>query len=133
MQRNDIQQLSDWLAATDIEVLELRGPDHHVCLHREGTKVVPVAYGDSTRADPVNFIAVTATSVGVFLDRHPLRQVALAPPGATIFAGQVIGLLQVGALLVPVNSVQGGSVERALVAHGATVGFGTPLLELSSL
>lgn len=132
MKVDDVQQLSVWLAATDIQLLELRGPDHHVCLRRDGAKFVLVAHDDvqDDRAPP---IVVTAASVGVFLDGHPLRKEALAAPGAVMRAGQVMGLLQIGALLLPVTAPQDGIVERTLVAHGATVGFGTPLLELRTL
>jgi acetyl-CoA carboxylase biotin carboxyl carrier protein len=133
MQVDDVRQLSAWIAATDIDLLELQGPEHHVCLRRHGTQVVVVAPEDEVPEAPVPTVVVTAPCVGVFLHRHPLRTEPLAPAGAAVRAGQVVGLLQIGALLVPVNASHGAIVERALAAHGATVGFGEPLLELQAL
>ena len=77
--------------------------------------------------------ASTASSVGVFLHRHPLHPLhsaALAEVGATVRCGQVVGLLQIGALLLPVTSPCAGVVTGLLVEHGATVGYGARLVEL---
>jgi acetyl-CoA carboxylase biotin carboxyl carrier protein len=45
-------------------------------------------------------------------------------------AGQTLGLLQIGALLLPVTAPHDGAVVGTLVPHGAAVGYGTPLLQL---
>ncbi len=37
-----VQQLSDWLSATDIDRLELRGPGQHIRLQREAGRIVAV-------------------------------------------------------------------------------------------
>jgi acetyl-CoA carboxylase biotin carboxyl carrier protein len=132
MQIADVQQLSAWLAVTDIDLLELRGPGEHLCLRRDGARVevVPNAF---TQDGPGSCAAATAASPGVFLHSHPLRGEPLATPGAVARAGQVLGLLQIGALLLPVTAPAEGVVHAMLVAHGATLGYGTPLVELRLL
>ena len=134
MHLDTLEQLSAWLAATDIALLELRGPGVHVRLRRDGALGVPMldaAPPDAgTAGRPPRFLAA-ASSVGVFLHAHPLNDALLAQPGAAVSAGQVLGLLQIGALLLPVTAPQDGTVIGTLVAHGERVGFGTPLVELA--
>jgi acetyl-CoA carboxylase biotin carboxyl carrier protein len=133
MQIDDVRQLSTWLAATDIELLELRGPDHEVCLRREGAQVVVVAAESRANEDAGPPVVVTAPGVGVLLHGHPLRREAFVRIGERVRTGQVLALLRIGALLVPVKAPREGIALGPLVAEGATVGYGTPVLELSAL
>ena len=135
MHIDELAQLSAWLAATDITWLELRGPAGQVRLRNDGTRVVrvdddaPAKPGDAEPAEVPRHVA-SAGSVGVFLHRHPLHDTPLARPGTRVRAGQTLGLLQIGCLLLPVTAPQDATLTGTLVAHGQTVGFGTPLFEL---
>ena len=73
---------------------------------------------------------VRAPSLGTFLHCHPLQAAPMARPGRHLVAGEVWGLLQVGALLTPVVAPQDCTLGTLLVAHGAVVGFGEPLAEV---
>lgn len=126
MHADQIQQLSTWLAATDIGALELRGPGTALHLHNRGG-VVEV--GEAAPASAVS-MSIPASSVGVFLHRHPLRAESLAAPGQPVQAGQAVGLLQVGLLLLPVAAPTSGTVHQMLTDHGTVVGYGTPLISL---
>ncbi|MFC5519675.1 acetyl-CoA carboxylase biotin carboxyl carrier protein [Polaromonas jejuensis] len=138
----DLQQLAAWLADTDIGLLELRTPQGHVRLRRDGAMpendVLEELQGNAEASVPAPVAASKATatppavasSVGVFLHHHPLRGAPLAPPGAGVQAGQTVGLLQIGALLLPVAAPQAGVVASMLAAHGSLVGYGTALVEL---
>jgi len=135
-----VQQLSDWLQATDIGRLELRGPGETVCLRREGSRIVAVhdepAFEPALEHSTAPGMSATASSVGVFLHRHPLHSLdhtALAEAGDTVRCGQTVGLLQIGALLLPVRSPCDGVVVGTLVAHGTTVGYGERLVALQPL
>jgi len=134
-----LRELVAWLAPTEIGLLELRGPQMHLRLRRDGGplgEVVQVDAGDDSPTaiagtTPQNDTTlISANSVGVFLHRHPLREAALARPGADVRAGQTLGLLQIGMLLLPVTAPRDGTVGGTLVAHGSAVGYGTPLLQL---
>ena len=132
-----VRQLSEWLSATDIGRLELRGPGESIRLQREGGRIV-VALGvpgfePADEYVAVPSVAATASSVGVFLHRHPLHHTALAEAGASVGCGQVVGLLQIGALLLPVTSPCDGVVVGTLVEHGAAVGYGARLIEFQPL
>ncbi|APW40595.1 hypothetical protein RD110_09680 [Rhodoferax koreense] len=138
MQTEDIRQLAEWLAATDIDFLELRGPDAEVRIHRDGA-----APDDTVRApgpdagnpaNPVTSAAepvtVLAPSLGVLRDRPPGRAAPLCAAGAAVQAGSLVALLQVGPLLLPVRAPAGGWAGEWRVPPGSTVGYGTPLLDI---
>lgn len=124
-----VRQLSDWLRDTDIARLELRGPGESICLQREGGRIVVAPDEPAPEMDATS-VAATAASVGVFLHRHPLRDSAIAETGTTVRSGHTVGLLQIGALLLPVTSPCDGVVAAVLLEHGATAGYGTRLVEL---
>ena len=128
-----IDQLSAWLAATDIAVLELRGPTGALRLERDGGSFNATSQAPNAAAGPAaspSHATVIAQSPGIFLHHHPLQTTALVRPGAVVSAGQTLGLLQIGALLLPVKAPSAGHIEGLWVAHGTPVGFGAALVEL---
>ena len=137
MRIDELQDLSAWLAATDIALLELRGPDGHLRLRHDGARVEVVEDDGPARQEAQSTeaprLVASATSVGVFLHRHPLQEAPLARSGARVRAGQTLGLLQIGSLLLPVSAPKDATVAGILVAHGTAVGYGTALVELQAL
>ncbi len=133
MTSETIAQLSAWLAATDIAVLELSGPTGSLRLERSGGAFTATSHAPNAAADPAaspSHATVTAQSPAIFLHHHPLHATSLVQPGASVAAGQTLGLLQIGALLLPVKAPCAGRVEGLWVAHGTRVGFGAALVEL---
>jgi len=137
MHAHELEQLAAWLAGTDIGWLELRGPNECVRLRNDGVRVDAVPDDPPSSLDAASAamqpVVATAMSVGVFLHRHPLQDAPLVRPGARVRAGQALGLLRIGALLLPVTAPKDATVAGTLVAHGETVGFGTPLVELQPI
>jgi acetyl-CoA carboxylase biotin carboxyl carrier protein len=131
MRFDSVQQLSAWLADTDIAVLELSGPGVSLRLHQGDASGTIEAQG-AAPAMPMRpqSLTVRAPSVGVFLAAHPLHSSPLASPGARVRAGEPIGLMQIGVLLLPVHAPQDAIVRVVRAASGTPVGFGTPLFEL---
>jgi acetyl-CoA carboxylase biotin carboxyl carrier protein len=130
-----IAQISAWLVEAGIDDLELRGPDRQLRLRagradqsEDAITSVDLAPAESR---PQHF-TVTAPAVGILLHRHPMQDRPLAPCGCRIRAGQTLALLQIGTLLLPVEATRDGTVIRLLVEHGALVGFGTQIIELSA-
>jgi acetyl-CoA carboxylase biotin carboxyl carrier protein len=146
---DEIRQVTSWLAATDIEFIEVGTPGATVRLKIERSDdgdddalprpsaaecfVAPpaAAKGDLARRSRAQIVSVTAKTVGVFLAAHPSRSAPLVAPGSRVKQGDTIGLLRIADLCLPVVAPLAGVVTRPLVAHGSTVGYGTPLFEIS--
>jgi acetyl-CoA carboxylase biotin carboxyl carrier protein len=129
-----VEQLSAWLAATDIGLLELKGPTGTLRLLHDGSSVqIQNVDGRDTPQFHADTFVVRAPAVGIFLDRHPLCERAAAPIGAELVADAPLGFLQVGALLTAVPAPWRGSVTSVLAEHGKIVGYGTPLFELQQI
>ena len=133
----DIATLKDMAAAlakTDIEWLEIDGPGVSLRLRR-GHAAAAVAATAAAATPPAAVESAApptarAPMAGVFLHRHPLQAAPLATVGETVAAGQVIGLVQAGLLLMPVVAQAAATVLALAVPHGATVGYGDTLLQL---
>ena len=119
--------LARWLDATDIDRLELSGPDGLLVLGRAGVaEIRPAAPMDAA-------VEVASPSLGVFLDRHSLAASPLVEIGDEVAAGDLLGCLQVGVLLTPVRTAHAGFVAERLAEPGTLVGYGTPLFRLHPL
>ncbi|MBB3178090.1 biotin/lipoyl-containing protein [Variovorax sp. Sphag1AA] len=130
---DELKQMAAWLAGTDIGLLELRTPHGVVRLGREpaaGDEIVQLedeALDDE--AAPAQAIA-GAPSVGVFLHAHPLHNKPVVRVGERVKAGQGLGLVRIGPLLLPVTAPAAGLVTGVREEVGAAVGYGTALFEL---
>jgi len=122
-------QLAAWLANTDIGLLELRTPNGTLRLGRQGDEIIELP---SEEAEP-ELLSIRAPSLGVFLQSHPLTAVPLVRIGQRVEAGQTIGLLKIGPLLLPVTAPQAGIVDGILAADGLAVGYGAQLFDLHPL
>jgi acetyl-CoA carboxylase biotin carboxyl carrier protein len=124
-------QLAAWLAGTDIGLLELRTPQGTLRLGRQGNDIVELP-AEVTEAE-TELMSVHAPSVGAFLHSHPLAAAPLVRIGQRVEAGQTVGLLKIGPLLLPLTAPQAGIVDGVHAADGLTVGYGAPLVDLHPL
>jgi len=120
-----------WLADTDIGLFELRTPQGTLRLGRQGGDIVELP-AEVVEAETAS-VSVHAPSVGVFLHNHPLAAAPLVRIGERVDAGQTIGLLKIGPLLLPVTAPQAGIVDGVHAADGLAVGYGAPLVDLHPL
>lgn len=127
----DVSRLAAWLAGTDIGLLELRTPQGTLRLGRKGDDVVELP--EEEEEEEIELVSIRAPSLGVFLHGHPMAAVPLARIGARVAAGQAVGLLKIGPLLLPVTAPQAGIVEGIHAADGVAVGYGSPLIDLHPL
>ena len=136
MRIDSLQQLSASLDDAGIGLLELRGPGVLLRLGRDAADVAPVGEHSVATSDAPTYASSSGTTVnapaaGIFLHTHPMQSTPLAPVGAPVRAGAPVGLLQIGALLLPVTAPRAAVVAGRRVEHGTTVGYGTPLVELA--
>jgi acetyl-CoA carboxylase biotin carboxyl carrier protein len=133
MSFDQLRDLTAWMDEAGIDELELVGPSFRLRLGGSGQQTpvdpaVELDRGATPESTPSRQI-VAAPTAGLFLHRHPLHATMLAPEGAEVKAGQALGLLRIGPLLVPVTAPRDGIVGAMLVAHETVVGFGTGLVE----
>ena len=125
-----VRVLSGMLEGTSIGFLELTTPEETIRLRR-GDVSHPsphVAAEPPMRAHPPGLVA--APCPGVFRTAPPAQDGPLAQAGRHVAAGEAVGLVQVGPLLVHVVAPTSGVMGDVLAADGATVGYGTPLLHM---
>ncbi|KAA0079586.1 acetyl-CoA carboxylase biotin carboxyl carrier protein [Trinickia soli] len=144
----EIRQIASWLAASDVTFIEVRGPGTMMRLkveeRGEGDDVpsssrssasvsVAASAERAGAAQPMTpkTVTVTAKSAGVFLASHPAHSTPLVVPGSRVAQGDTVGLLQISHLCLPVLASHAGVVMQSLAAHGSTVGYGTPLFDIS--
>ena len=121
-----IKQLSTWISQRGIDLLELTTPEAALSLQRDAP--------DSAAADLVQgsgYHELTAPSPGRYLDRHPLSTQPLVMSGASVEAGQLVGFLQIGTLLLPLRSAQAGRIVSLPPSPGDTLGYGSVVMCLA--
>lgn len=126
-----VADIAAWLAATDIDCLELTGPAGHLRLRRGGE---PEVTADRTGDEPLaedESVAMPSAGFGIFLHAHPLHKMPLVQAGDSVAAGQALGFLKIGPLLVPVPAPHDGVVSDIVAQDGTLVGFGDPLFRFS--
>jgi len=127
-----VADIAAWLAATDIDCLELTGPAGHLRLRRGGEPEVTADWtGDGPLAEDET-VAMPSPGFGIFLHAHPLHEKPLVQADDSVAAGQVLGFLKIGPLLVPVPAPHDGVVSDIVTRDGTLVGFGDPLFRISS-
>jgi len=74
--------------------------------------------------------SLSASAAGVFLDRHPSQAQAFISIGVQVTQGDLVGLLQIGPLLLPVLASISGTITQCVAQAGTTVGYGDVLFSL---
>ena len=120
-----IKQLSAWMNQRGIDLLELTTPEASLSLQRDA----PYPTG-ADRVQGSHYHELTAPSPGRYLDRHPLSTQPLVTPGAAVQAGQLVGFLQIGVLLLPLRSTQAGRILNLPRSPGDTLGYGSVVMSL---
>ena len=118
-----IKQLSAWMNQRGIDLLELTTPEASLSLQRDASD--PVAAGPIQES---RYHELTAPSPGRYLDRHPLSTQPLVTSGTSVEAGQLVGFLQVGALLLPLRSTRAGRIVSLPRSPGDTLGYGSVVM-----
>lgn len=138
MKISDIPQVASWLSEAGIATYELTGPDYRICLRRSvkarsrrGLSAGPGQDSAGPARDQTDAV-VASPGVGVFLRAHPVQEAALVEPNDPVTAGQPLGLLQIGPILLPVLSPRDGTVASIIAPDRSLVGYGDPLVALTS-
>lgn len=127
-----LRQLIGWMTQAGLAQVELSSADFHLRLRRSPGSAPVTA---QVTAEPIiqpEQACITALGCGHFHARHPARDTPEVTPGQVIRAGDVIGVLAVGTLLLPVTAQQDGIAGEYLVTDGQLVDYAKPVLALTA-
>ncbi|WP_321941461.1 hypothetical protein [Paraburkholderia tropica] len=87
-----------------------------------------------TGAKAVDEITVTAPVPGIFvLPDHAVTDASDGGTGRYVKAGDIIGLLRAGVLLLPVHAPVDATIHALATVPGTLVGYGAPLFVLAAV
>jgi acetyl-CoA carboxylase biotin carboxyl carrier protein len=131
MRVEELRQLVHWLECAGIGTLEIESSDYRLRLVLEpaGSPPTPVTIGRDAGSDARDVIA--AEFPGIFLVQHPQRTTPVIPLGEAVRAGDIVGLIRIGAVLAPVIARKDGTLANILAVPESLVGVGTPLIEIA--
>jgi len=134
MNIKEIRQLAGWLGAANLSVLHIQRPGFDLLLRR-GSAAPQVAPAQVHTEQPAlagaPLASIKASGPGLFFSHHPDERKPWVTPGDSVRNGQLVGVLQIGHLLLPVRSQQDGQVSAVRAAEGEQVGYGQPLFDLA--
>lgn len=133
MKVEELRQLVHWLEAAGIGALEIENGDDRLRLVLEpaGAPPTPVTIDRDEGSDAGDVIA--AEFPGIFLVQHPQRTTPIVPLGEAVRAGDIVGLIRIGAVLAPVIARKNGTLAKVLAIPESLIGVGTPLFEIVSI
>ncbi|MCF1464329.1 acetyl-CoA carboxylase biotin carboxyl carrier protein subunit [Agrobacterium vitis] len=120
-----IVTLTAWLEQAGVSTIAIERDDQQIKIVMAGGS----AKVSSQERDKPTAAAVTvkAPSVGHFLADHPARADEASKDGSVVKAGDTLGFVKIGPLLLNVTAPQDGILGEALVKSGDLVGYGDPL------
>lgn len=74
--------------------------------------------------------AVTASIAGIFTHDHPTFVALPVESPREVVAGDTLGFIRVGPILLPVKAPETGILMRSVTEDGLLVGYGDPLFEI---
>jgi acetyl-CoA carboxylase biotin carboxyl carrier protein len=132
---SEIAEVASLMSDAGIGTWELSAPDYKIRLTRihQAPSALTASSGagpdtQTSHQQPTDIVA--SPGVGIFLHAHPVYEMNLVEPNQPVSAGQPIGLLQIGPILMPVLSPRDGVVASHVAPDASLVGYGDPLVEL---
>ena len=126
-----IRQLVTLMHENGLATVELR--TERSALRLSFGKSSGAPHADARAAGQGPLVEVKSPAAGVFLRRHPNRDADFLAPNANADHGSLVGLIQVGTVLLPVLAPVAGRLAAYLVPDRATIAVATPLARLSPM
>jgi biotin carboxyl carrier protein len=132
-----IASLSAALQAAGVDGIEIEQPSRKVRIVVEPGApgaVPPVRasqYGcPATRTDAATATTAKAPMAGFFGRGHPASVAKPSELPRDVAAGETLGFVRVGPVLLPVKASEAGVLTRCVAEDGSRVGYGDPLFEI---
>ncbi|KAB7896654.1 hypothetical protein GA565_12070 [Rouxiella sp. S1S-2] len=121
---NEIRKIAQKMQASGLGKIEISGKNFSLRLHCANKDELFTAPRTKQGLD------IKAIQQGRFWNRHPLQQKAAIEQGNKVNAGDCLGFLQTGDLLLPIRSPRDGEIICLAVNNGDRVGRGRKLYTL---
>lgn len=121
---NEIRKIAQKMQASGLGKIEINGKDFSLRLHCAGRGSLFMAPRPKQRR------MIKALQKGRFWSRHPLEEKRAIEEGTKVKAGDSLGFLQTGELLMPIRSPGDGEIIRLAVSNGDRVVRGRPLFTI---
>jgi acetyl-CoA carboxylase biotin carboxyl carrier protein len=125
----DIERLAQILERSGIASIEIEEKEQSLRLVMEAEEPTAPSPAYARPSDEAPIVAKAGVA-GIFIAAHPWRGKPFVEPGQAIEAGAIVGLVKIGRLYVPVLSPAAGNVDAIVAEAGATVGYGTPIVNI---
>ncbi|MCF1494986.1 hypothetical protein GOZ83_22775 [Agrobacterium vitis] len=121
-----IATLTAWLEQAGVSAIAIERDDQQIKIVMAGG-AAQISRQTRDKQKPASSMTVKAPCVGHFLAHHPARAYDVAKEATVIKAGDTVGFIKIGPLLLNVTAPQDGILGEALVKSGTLVGYGDPL------
>lgn len=120
------------LQAAGVDGIEIEQPARKVriVVERDASGAAPLVQTLQTSPGAPRLEVVTAPMAGIFDATHPQSLVPSSEPPREVGAGETLGLIRVGSVLLPVKASRPGMLTGRVAKDGAVVGYGDPLFEI---
>jgi biotin carboxyl carrier protein len=128
-----MQQIAAWLENAGASAIEIETEDgRHIRIVMDGEVTLRADNGprDVASMAPVSVTAAKAPFVGHFLDAHPARGTPAAAEDTIVAAGDVVGFVKVGPLLLPIRAAGAGTLNECPIKAGDLVGYGDTIFSI---
>jgi biotin carboxyl carrier protein len=119
------------LQAAGIDGIEINQPGRklRIVAGRDAPGAAPLVQIVQTTSRAAQSDKVTAPMAGVFGSHHPASSAPPSEPPLEVAAGDTLGFIRIGSILLPVKAVKPGVLTRRVAEDGSVVGYGDPLFE----
>lgn len=128
-----MREIAAWLESAGASAIEIETEDgRHLRIVMDEEPALPTEKGthDTVPAVPASVTAAKAPFAGHFLDTHPARETPAAAQDTAVAAGDIVGFVRVGPLLMPVRAFSAGRPNECSVKAGDLVGYGDTIFSI---
>lgn len=79
---------------------------------------------------PKQLRPINSPGLGAFMPGHPLADQPYVQPGSAVDAGDIVGLLAIGPVLLPVKAPCSGLIRSVIRRQGEVVGYDDQLFDI---
>ncbi|MEG3136242.1 acetyl-CoA carboxylase biotin carboxyl carrier protein subunit [Rouxiella sp. T17] len=123
---NDIRQIARQMQSCGMGNIEINGKGFSLRLRCDDER----GFNGHQRTENLPPVAIKALKKGQFWATHPMQEKPAVECGTQVKAGDCLGFLQLGDLMMPIRSPQDGEVIDIKAVQGEQVGRGRVLFSI---